>query len=1147
VVSLQDFFKKRDAQYSRKYYYGTRFLIALIIALWAGVHIGQANVQASSRSSLWTLFEQEQSNLISNNIGALLADGDMIWVGTDRGISRFDGVWTSYPSADPALFVDEDKYTSQQLAHQVPPGKVVALTQGREPGQIWMATDTGYIAYWDGDGWNVVVNIKMEPTVLLSLSGYLLIGTPFGLIFYDNEQNDIRQIARVEQLGNVPIHAMFNAGATVFVGTATGLLSYNTMAAEWTREDIRGLDSQEITALWKDKNGRLWVGTPVGTYWRDEADEEWTYLKVIDRHAEAVLVQTLVGDADGNVWAGTEGGGARKFMDGGNMTIDVAYASHRKLGDLTTPLVRSIAIDQDGSIWFGTPIGVFRYQENRWLNVYSTGENTSPFTNYINDLLNDSNNTLWAATGGAGVFCKVKTKFGFDETLFNTENSALPSNLVYVLSEDAQGNVWAGTTNGIARYTPTQRDKDTHLKGQWSIPVPPEDLPSHVIYSLAADENQIWIGTLGGLTRFHYESERIISEPTFEGKSVVALAHDTFGNLWANTFQDGIWRQNQQGQWEPVPYTTTSPNEFTETQGVFGSLAPDPLHPGHMWAIVENHGLIRWDGARWQDGDPQDKLPSSFLYRLFSSPEDKSLWIGGQGGASRYDGQSWQTFNQDDGLKSASVFGIARTQEGHYWFGSSENGLSYYQPEYTEPWIQLTHDESEQVVVQGIVHENLSFPIEVGDLQEDQIKLTLFYRVLGYQDHATKEPSYGIDQWREFKGNYLSFDRVGEYTLEFRVRDQSFNYSDIVQQQVVITPPPMLFWLPWLGEVAPSIFALLTLLGSSAFLGMVYTGFTLVKQRRRLLEAVNRSYNPYVSGEPVRREDMFFGRHWLVQRIVDTLHNNSIMIHGERRIGKTTLLYQLSHVLSDVKDDEFWFLPIYIDLEGTEQQNFFHFLIEELALTLTSNPDVDQPTLEVIRTLNFHGIESNRYTDRHFNRDLRRMITCLNECSKRRHAKKQVRLILLMDEMDVISQYDHLIQQQLRRIFMRDFASTLGAVVAGIQISREWDRIESPWYNLFNEIRVEPFSRNQAEELLIEPVRDYYTYRPEAIDFIIGHSDGRPFRLQQYALEAVNHMLSKRRRWVKLEDVQFAHAIIENSKNHYHGNNGLFKPVPMTI
>ncbi len=80
------------------------------------------------------------------------------------------------------------------------------------------------------------------------------------------------------------------------------------------------------------------------------------------------------------------------------------------------------------------------------------------------------------------------------------------------------------------------------------------------------------------------------------------------------------------------------------------------------------------------------------------------------------------------------------------------------------------------------------------------------------------------------------------------------------------------------------------MLGLISTLGAGYITVELLNHRRRSIDAVNRGFNPYVSGEPVRRDDMFYAR-GLVQRIVSTLHSNSIMIHGERRIGKTTLLF----------------------------------------------------------------------------------------------------------------------------------------------------------------------------------------------------------------------------------------------------------------
>ncbi|MBV7333417.1 hypothetical protein KFU94_35315 [Chloroflexi bacterium TSY] len=177
-----------------------------------------------------------------------------------------------------------------------------------------------------------------------------------------------------------------------------------------------------------------------------------------------------------------------------------------------------------------------------------------------------------------------------------------------------------------------------------------------------------------------------------------------------------------------------------------------------------------------------------------------------------------------------------------------------------------------------------------------------------------------------------------------------------------------------------------------------------------------------------------------------------------------------------------------------------------------------------------HPVPEDLYSDREFNRDLRRIIRLQQQYGEISFPGKQLRAILLLDEMDVISGYDHLIQQQLRRIFMREFAATLGAVVAGIQISRDWDRVESPWYNLFNEIYVEPFTEEQAVELLVEPVRDYYKYESDALAFIIEQCAGRPFRIQQYGLEAVSQMLAHNRRRITLRDATLAHQNIQSTQ-----------------
>ena len=401
-----------------------------------------------------------------------------------------------------------------------------------------------------------------------------------------------------------------------------------------------------------------------------------------------------------------------------------------------------------------------------------------------------------------------------------------------------------------------------------------------------------------------------------------------------------------------------------------------------------------------------------------------------------------------------------------------------------------------------------------------------------------------LGNWVEAKTGKLEFQfsREGDFAIELLARDASLNYSQPWIERFTAVLKPASATLPFIGQVEIQILRWLILFGALAVGGFSYVLYEIIMRRLNMVRAIQRGFNPYISGEPVRSEEMFFGRRELLEQIVSTLHNNSIMIHGERRIGKTTILYQLAHALRQIDDDEFWFVPVFVDLEGTNEERLFRLLSEEIAHAAAELPNLAASQLAVLRELRCHGPAEIEYTDREFSRDLRVVLQVLDEYGQRYHADRSLRLILLLDEMDTLNRFDHVYQQQLRRMFMRDFSVTLGAVVAGIEISKEWDRVESPWFNLFNEIAMQPFGQSQALELLTEPVRGYYSFDEPAIEFILRHSDGRPYRIQQYALEAVNHMLRHGRRRILMVDVLAAHeqvwAAADATRLHQRSTSG---------
>lgn len=1060
------------------------------------VQAAEGAVGDGVRDPRWTQYTRDRDALVANDVRAIWVDESELWFGGENGFSRYNGLWTSFSTISGLA---GSGLANVGLSARQSLGEIQAFAHDDSQGILWAGSSTGIVLEWDGQAWSLVTDVRSPIYALIVVEGELWIGSDDGLYRYDDAER-----ALVDALGRQPVYSLLLDEQNVWVGTATGLWRYREEHWSQMGTGERNLDLG-VYALAASPQGALVVGTPYGIGWQPSSDGRWLWYETLDEDDNPVLIQSLAFDQTGTLWAGSDGAGVF------SLRLDQeGYANFGFTGDLnlTTRFVRQVAVDRDNSIWLATPAGVFRYQAYRWIN--DEQGSSEDVRNHINDLLVARDGALWAVTGGAGVR-RIEGAQGA-ETVFTSADGA--ANAGYALVQDTQGAIWVGADGGLFRY----------LDGQWAMPVPMAELPGITVTSLVVDGLNLWIGTTGGLAHYKVATDEVMAVPSLNGLSVEALALDNLGRIWAGTQDAGIWLRELDGRWRQFVQNGQDPNSLPGNQIYSHSLAADAQIAGGMWAIVDGEELVRWDGTNWQRTARNWPLPSNLLWTIFSDTADGSLWVGSEAGVTRYDGMTWHTFGANDGLQSAVIFAVARTNEGGYWFGGS-TGLTYFLPDHTPPWVKLGPVDGETVDGSlGLptipVGEDVLLRYSAGDLQTAPEQLRVLQRVSGPQLTTP---------WTPIEDNYVrhTFDEPGLYTFELLARDESFNYSDFATLRVDVVKPPVMVTLPGLGPVEVGVFRTLAALGSMIVLGSGYMTLVILNNRRRGQQALARGFNPYISGEPVRRDDMFFGRRALLQRIIDTLHSNSIMIHGERRIGKTSLLLNLMTALREVNDPEYWFVPVYIDLEGTPQEGFFQLLIEEILVNVeTLQHGVTEITPKLIE-LRYYTKQDNSYSDRDFNRDLNRITEALEDYGEQHDPGKQLRLILLVDEMDVMSSYDRLIQQQLRRIFMREFAATLGAVVAGIQISKEWDRVESPWFNLFNDIALTPFTREQAIELLVEPVRGYYQYDQAAVEFILDHANGRPYKIQQYGLEAVNHMLASRRRRITLGDVEAAHLRLE--------------------
>ncbi|UCF69305.1 MAG: AAA family ATPase [Acidobacteriota bacterium] len=275
--------------------------------------------------------------------------------------------------------------------------------------------------------------------------------------------------------------------------------------------------------------------------------------------------------------------------------------------------------------------------------------------------------------------------------------------------------------------------------------------------------------------------------------------------------------------------------------------------------------------------------------------------------------------------------------------------------------------------------------------------------------------------------------------------------------------------------------------------------------RRRLLRT--RRFNPYVAGAPVLDEDLFFGREHLIDRILQTVHNNSLLLFGERRIGKTSLLHHIKRRLDALEDPDYEFYSVYIDLQGTPQERFFATVAEDVFETLA-------PQLEDFSP--HPSLESGEdYSYRDFVRDLRAALRILQARSC-----KRIKLVLLIDEVDALNEYDPRINQKLRSLFMKSFADQLVAVVAGVGIKKHWESEGSPWYNFFEEVEVEPLTRSEAESLIRRPIAEVFALDQAVVDRIVSLTGCRPYLIQKLCLALVDRLHQSNRRKITVDDIE---------------------------
>lgn len=274
-----------------------------------------------------------------------------------------------------------------------------------------------------------------------------------------------------------------------------------------------------------------------------------------------------------------------------------------------------------------------------------------------------------------------------------------------------------------------------------------------------------------------------------------------------------------------------------------------------------------------------------------------------------------------------------------------------------------------------------------------------------------------------------------------------------------------------------------------------------IEHRKRRIELIKIEFNPYYAGLPVRDPEHFYGRAEVLKSILNGIQNNVFIIEAARRTGKTSVLYQIEYHLKKIIESSYVYFPVFIDLEGTEERDFWKQMIISVQYSLEGNMPMDL---------------SQDYSYFDFISNIRIILAKLEKA----YPNKKVKIIFLADECDIISNYQIKTLAQYRKLFQIE--SRLGVIMAGRNVHEAINEKTSPWHNQLIRIRLPHFSHEDSILLIKDPVKEVYSFHPDAINLIIDKCQNEPYQIQGICYHSVQAMLSR----IKVKENDISRIII---------------------
>ncbi|MEW6127032.1 MAG: two-component regulator propeller domain-containing protein [Acidobacteriota bacterium] len=1069
----------------------TEFPIQLLVA-----PVIPINAKAIARYSI--------PNLPSKSVHAVYQDSDgWMWFGTDRGIAKFNGIdfksstgaGSAYANlaGDNVLSIAEDQNAYIWMA-TTSGIKRITREGGNERrwlegietrkvfvdsrGTVWVTAAAGIFKF-DGKDFDTFDETRGLPAndvkgIAEDKNGKLWIATAKGIAVIDEDK--VIRLDFKRDIITTPANPLTSANPqTPSNPPRNQSATSSTLPTSQTNPTpaLRMADVGTIEDVFIDKSGTIWLATQKGLL---TLDNNGGYEIAAALHP-AQLINNLQAlainqDSSGRMWFA--------LINGGAVIYDLARGESQRINFLEQDTVTALYNGREGDVWFATENGTVYADLYSFVNFStSRGLPDNDARLIVEEPKAKDANNLWCLTS-TGVSQMQGERFAPLESFRVKANTRC-------VAFDKTGAAWFATEQGVVKLdglTLTQFSEGNGLVSnnvRWVTKI--------------GDGSALAFATAKGATIFRDDGFHPLKD--LDGYDTRHIFEDADGRLWFATSR-GVMVYNQQ---------TDSAALIDASRGLidndtrwitrFNGLLFIATRSGVQAYNERQQGVAAFDAF---DGEPASTL---FVDR------DNFLWVGTDSGQVKkfhtIQGHIISTVysGEEHSLTGNRINAISEDSEGYIWI-ATDKGAVRHKPIRVPPSAQaaLKFEGNSGAVFNGVAYELPS------GQQRATFRLT-GVSMSGQLQYLYRNNPGGI----ESRWELLPVQSSGEREVTVFQLDEGLNTFEVIAlnrdlygaKAPAATVPVRVqapFWKRWW-------FYFLMLTG----LGLATGAFFVVRQRQQreyVLPKELRTFlpiekNPYIVGNPIRSEKMFFGREDDFRYVRTKLEGASqgvlIVFCGERRVGKSSILYQVMNGRLGKR-----FVPVFVDMQEMVITSDGEFFARIARLIVDALQRIE------VRLIAPSFANRNPYPV--FTDFLDDVIAAIGDRT----------LLILIDEYELMeSKVD---EGKLSPDFFTFLAGTmdnkerLAFIFTGSRRLEERDK--KYWHDLLKSSlfrKVGFLTNNDTLRLITEPIEGKVVYGRGVIDAIYRLTAGQPFYTQVTCQNIVDYLNEHEQNWVTLADL----------------------------